>query len=73
MNVVVPEDVRGIALDRHAAFVSDLLWGKKTVGLRVELAGLPVAVMEELVRSAWLSKAPKRLAEMQRREGGGDL
>lgn len=69
VNVFVPEAARGVALDTHPAFVSELLWGKKPVGLRVELAGLPAAVMKELVRSAWESKAPKKVAQ-QYRTGG---
>ena len=70
VNVFVPEEVRGVALDSYPAFVSELLWGKKTVGLRVELTELPVAVMRELVRSAWESKAPKKLREEHPRSGG---
>ena len=69
VNVFVPEEARVEALDTHPESVSELLWGKKPVGLRVELAGLPTAVMEELVRSAWESKAPKKVVQQYRIDG----
>ena len=66
VNVFVQEEARVEALDTHPEFVSELLWGKKPGGLRVELAGLPAAIMEELVQSAWVSKAPKKISQQYR-------
>ena len=39
-----------------------LTWGKKVAGLRVTLAAAAARDVEELLRSAWLRKAPKKLA-----------
>jgi hypothetical protein len=60
IHVFVPEEYREPALALHADHVSRLLWGGKVVGLRVELAKAPVAVVNDLVKLAWESKAPAR-------------
>jgi len=39
-----------------------LFWGKRVAYLRVTLAAAKAADVEELVRSAWRRRAPKRLA-----------
>jgi hypothetical protein len=39
-----------------------LFWGKKVAGLRVTLAAAKARDVEELLKSAWLRKAPKKLA-----------
>jgi len=39
-----------------------LMWGKKSAGLRVTLAHARPKDVEQLLRSAWLRKAPKKLA-----------
>jgi len=39
-----------------------LMWGKKVAGLRVTLAAAAARDVQELLRSAWLRKAPKKLA-----------
>ena len=39
-----------------------LLWGKRVAGLRVTLAAAKAADVEELLRSAWRRRAPKKLA-----------
>jgi hypothetical protein len=59
IHVFVPEEVREPALAMHPEFVSSLYWGKKVVGLRVELADAPPAIVKELVRRAWEARSPK--------------
>jgi hypothetical protein len=39
-----------------------LLWGRRVAGLRVTLAAAKAADIEELLRSAWRRRAPKKLA-----------
>lgn len=39
-----------------------LFWGKRLAGLRVTLASAKVDDVEDLIRSAWRRKAPKKLA-----------
>jgi len=39
-----------------------LFWGKKVAGLRVTLAAAKARDVEDLLRSAWSRKAPKKLA-----------
>jgi hypothetical protein len=39
-----------------------LFWGKRLAGLRVTLAAAKAADVEELLRSAWRRRAPKKLA-----------
>ena len=39
-----------------------LFWGKKVAGLRVTLAAAKARDVEQLLRTAWLRKAPKKLA-----------
>jgi hypothetical protein len=42
----------------HPDHVTKLLWGGKVVGLRIELAKASVGVVNDLIKSAWESKAP---------------
>jgi hypothetical protein len=39
-----------------------LFWGKKVAGLRVTLAAAKPRDVEALLRTAWVRKAPKKLA-----------
>ncbi len=39
-----------------------LLWGKEVRGVRVSLPKAAPAMVEELLRTAWQRKAPKRLS-----------
>jgi hypothetical protein len=41
-----------------------LFWGKKVAGLRVLLAAAKPRDVEQLLRTAWLRKAPKKLASV---------
>ncbi len=61
IHVFLPEQFREPALAMHPDHMSKLLWGGKVVGLRIELAGAPRAVVNELVTLAWRCKAPKSM------------
>ena len=61
IHVFVSEAVRERALVVHAGFAEKLLWGGKVVGLRIRLAAAEPATVKDLVRQAWLNKAPRSL------------
>lgn len=61
LNVFVGEEARSQALALHPGFIEKLTWGAKTVGLRLQLARAPRAVVAELIRQSWRAKAPKSL------------
>lgn len=51
--------VREPALAMHSDYMSKLHWGGKVVGLRVELPRAQADVVQNLVDTAWESKAPR--------------
>lgn len=61
VHVFVADRDRDAALERYPGFVEKLSWGSKVVGLRVSLSLALPNVVTELLRQAWLRKAPKRL------------
>lgn len=62
IHVFVTDDEREIALTLYPEFVEKLLWGGTVVGVRVALAKAKADVVNQLVKQAWVRKAPKRLA-----------
>ena len=62
VHVFVDPEQRDQAVALHPEHVEPLLWGKKVLGARVELAPLKAPFVQGLVRNAWLNKAPKTLA-----------
>lgn len=61
LNVMVGETAREPALAIHSSYVEKLLWGKKVVGLRVDLNRAKPAAVSDLLKQAWEEKAPKWL------------
>ena len=61
LHVFISEDERKQALLMHAAFLEELHWGSKVVGLRVDLSKAKLRVVKELIRQAWTDKAPNSL------------
>lgn len=61
VHLFVGEEERERWIAEDPAAFQPLTWGAKIVGLRVALAKAKPAAVEELLRSAWRSKAPKRL------------
>ena len=62
LHVFLEEVERQQALLMHAGFLKELQWGGKVVGVRVDLLRANRTVITELLRQAWLSKAPRSLA-----------
>ncbi len=61
LRVFVAEEQRETALATHPAVCAKLSWGAKVVGLKLELAKAPPALVRSLLRSAWQNKAPRGL------------
>ena len=61
LHLFVSQAHREIALALHPEFIEKLLWGGKVVGLRVALDVASSKVVTELIRQAWINKAPKSL------------
>jgi len=61
IHVFVDELERERALALAPEWIEKLWWGKKVVGLRVRLAPARPAVVEALMRNAWMRKAPAAL------------
>jgi hypothetical protein len=57
---VADEDIE-LALRLYPLFTEKVFWGGKVVAIRVILAKARASVVEELLRKAWLRKAPKKL------------
>jgi hypothetical protein len=62
VHVFVAEEDREQALALHHAFIEKLYWGKRVLGLRVDLSRADPQVVAGLLREAWRNKAPRRLA-----------
>ena len=62
IHVFVSDAVREPALALYPEFIEKLWWGGKVTGLRVALGGARLTVVRDLVRQAWLEKAPAALA-----------
>jgi hypothetical protein len=61
IHVFVDDLERERALALAPEWIEKLWWGKKVVGLRVRLAPARPALVEALVRNAWMRKAPAAL------------
>jgi hypothetical protein len=57
LHVFVPEEDRAVAVAAHPEICEGLHWGKQVVGVKVDLAGAPVELVEDLLRAAYESKA----------------
>ena len=58
-HVFVDEELRDKAVALYPSVIEPLTWGKKVVGVRVLIGKAKAGFMRELVRGAWLHKAPK--------------
>ncbi len=63
LHVFVDEERRELAIAMFPDAYEPLTWGKKTVGVRVRLPAADADDVEDLLRSAWMLKAPKTLIE----------
>jgi hypothetical protein len=62
LHLFVGDDERELMAAAQPKAYETLMWGKRAAGLRVTLAAAKAKDVEGLLRSAWLRKAPKRLA-----------
>jgi len=62
LNVFVDGDELELMPAAQPKAYEKLFWGKRIAGLRVTLAHARPKDVEQLLRSAWLRKAPKKLA-----------
>ena len=61
LNVMVGEPERETVLTVYSNCVEPLYWGKKVVGVRVNLLFAKSDIIAELLHLAWRQKAPRAL------------
>ena len=61
IHVFVDDEERERALAIHSTFLEKLIWGGKVRGLRVSLSKASPVVVNNLIRAAWVRRAPKQL------------
>jgi len=61
LNVMVGEPEREAVLDIYSNCVEPLYWGKKIMGVRVNLLVATSDIVAELLKLAWSQKAPRAL------------
>ena len=61
LNVMVGEPARDPVLDIYSSCVEPLYWGKKVMGVRVNLLEATPEIVAELLKQAWSEKAPRTL------------
>ena len=68
LHLFVAEQERETMVTLHPEAYEKLWWGSKVVGLRVKLPAAATGDMQELLRSAWLRKAPKKLLNLLQKD-----
>ncbi len=63
LHVFVDDERRELAIAMFPGAYEPLSWGKKIVGVRVSLPSADADDVEDLLRSAWALKAPKKLLD----------
>jgi len=61
LHILVDEEHREPLVVSEPATYEKLWWGKKVLGVRVNLAKAKTTTVNELLVAAWRNKAPKRL------------
>lgn len=61
LNIMVGEAERDPVLDIYSHCLEALHWGKKIVGVRVNLLEATPEIVDELLKLAWREKAPLTL------------
>jgi len=59
LHAFVDEEERQRALALHPGCVEALHWGKRVIGLRIDLHGADTALATRLLVQAWARKAPR--------------
>jgi hypothetical protein len=65
LHVFVDEEVREPLIAAEPTVYEPLRWGGKVLGVRVLLSKADSSIVSELLRTAWSTKAPKRLVAPQ--------
>ncbi len=65
LNVMVDEEEARAVAAEHPGSCELLWWGRRVAGVRVELAGVGLDVVTELLDGAWRRRAPARLREQR--------
>lgn len=65
LNVMVGEELARAVTDGNPPGVELLWWGKKLSGVRVALAAVDPAFLEDLLEDAWGRRAPTALRRQQ--------
>lgn len=60
LHVFAPEEDREVAIAAHPGACETLHWGKRIVGLRIDLKQASLSLVEDLLRAAYESKRDKR-------------
>ncbi len=61
IRIFVGEEHRQQALAVQPEACEVLWWGKKVVGIRIDLAAADLALVNDLMLKAWLERAPAKL------------
>jgi len=59
LNVFVGDEHREPVLGMYPGCVEKVVWGGKVVGLRLDLAKAPSAVVRDLLKAGWQTRAGK--------------
>ena len=60
-NVMLDEGGIHTAVDAHPATCEPVWWGKRLAAVRVDLRRADRSLLEDLLRDAWETRAPRRL------------
>jgi hypothetical protein len=60
LHVFAPEEDREVAIAAHPGTCETLHWGKKVVGVKIDLKMASRELVEDLLRAAYDSKSKKR-------------
>ena len=69
LNVFVGDEQRELMVAVDPKAYETLWWGKKVVGLHVHMTAAKSSDVEQLLRSAWERKAPKKLVQKNSSKG----
>jgi len=72
LHLFVDDELREQMVTTSPEVFEKLWWGEKVVGLRVNLSAARPPVVLDLLKAAWLRKAPKRLAAGDEKTPGQD-
>jgi hypothetical protein len=60
LHVFAPEEDREVAIAAHPQVCEQLHWGKRVVGVKINLAGARQTLVEDLLRAAYDSKSKQK-------------